>query len=310
MCNKKTYINTFYTTTGATMLSSTLGITDNSGMVTETCTVINANGEKQENKDEHERDGKDDKNDDKMSSTMACDDNGNFEYSVFEGGDCDGSNYNSTEDTLQKYNEAMQGIDCVQIWSYEAYVLKSNSYGSSYSKNNNNRRQLGYGSPAETILKYSTPCNNYYYNGAPACPGPVDEPTIRMARSGKALRRFSWCCFVLGGIMLYLAYCIHLKKIRRAEKKMGLVPGSNGRNLYSRNPDGSVTEPSEEVSTLPPASSKSPFGIDKVSKKITKTASRISETLARTASKVTRGKVDVSSSKLAENDLVSPGVMI
>jgi hypothetical protein len=240
MCNKKTYINSFYTTGGATMLSSALGINDYTGMATETCTVSYVNGGNQDNnKDQkNDRDGKDDKNNqnNKMSSTMACDDNGNFEYSMFEGGDCDGSNYNSTEDTLDSYNEAMQGIECVQIWSYEAYVLKSNSYGSSYSKHNNNRhRQLGYGSAAETILALSSPCNNYYYPGSPSCPGPVNEPKAHMERSDKALSRFSWVCLVWGGFLFFLAYTVHLKKTRRSEKRDGLMLGAaSGEN----NPSG------------------------------------------------------------------------
>lgn len=315
MCNKGTYINTFYTTAGATSLSSALGITDETGMATETCTVSyrsnsnnnNGNNNKDQKNDNHDNKDNKNNNNNKISATMSCNATGHFEYDLFLGGLCDGSKYNSTEDSLEAYNEAMQAIDCDQVWDYDLYL------GSSGSSNNNNRR-LGYGSPAETILKYSATCGNYYYSGSPVCPGPIDEPKQRMTRAGKAVTRFSWFCMVWGGVLLYLAYLVHMKK-RRA-KEMGVDCSDP---IYSKEVPQHVTVFEQISATASNLSQGIARAASNVSGRISRnlpdgiatSESNISVRMSRTKSEITSGNVFVSSSKSGiEEDNTPSGVLI
>ena len=152
-CNKDTYINSFFTTSGAATLSSVLNIrTNDISYATSDCTYAqNSDGSY-------------------TSMTMGCDAKGGFTYASFTGKNCDGFNFIENLYELNNYtNVMMKDFECLQIWDYDTYVANN--------KNNNNRRHLkdgdhdeddGYGSIAESLLENSEICNlNLYPHDCP-----------------------------------------------------------------------------------------------------------------------------------------------
>ena len=163
MCTKASYINSFFTTYGATTISNALGLVDDAH-ATAACSYVQGsnNNENRNNQGGGGGGGKDQGGGEKysnyMSYTTGCE-SGKFVYSEFHGKYCDGNRYNGTIDLLETYNANMEEISCNQIWDYDV------SIGSKRG-----RRDLGYGSLAETILYTSKACSTTEYPGV--CPDP------------------------------------------------------------------------------------------------------------------------------------------
>lgn len=214
-CNKLTYINSFFTTYGAGTISSALGLYEETGFATAECTSSGNNdgGGGGDNKNG----GNNNANKNSMSATMGCD-AGKFVYDTFEGKYCDGNYYLSTEDTLDTYNTNMESISCTQIWDYDV------SIGS--------RRDLGYGSLAESILYYSKACSLQQYPGV--CPDPygikanyVVNPLTegeRRARIPPNLGAASWFLLLTGVVLTALSVTNVIRKRRRKNMDSSMEP--------------------------------------------------------------------------------------
>ena len=160
MCNRLTYINSFFTTAGAELLSTALGTieTDDIQYATSYCTYE-----------------KDDSGS-YTSMTMGCDAKGGFTYASFSGKYCEGFNFVENLHQMVNYTIAMEeDFNCLQVWDYDTYANSNNNNNNNHrglnnDHNNNNNKHYGYGSIGEELLYYSTVCdlNQYPHD----CPDP------------------------------------------------------------------------------------------------------------------------------------------
>jgi hypothetical protein len=102
---------------------------------------------------------------------------GRFVYDLFDGDQCDASNYLSTLNTMDRYNEGMGEITCTQVWDYDTFVGDAGG---------DQRRRLDYGSVAETILSDSKTCSIDQYPGT--CPDPYGvKEKYRVAAAARTI---------------------------------------------------------------------------------------------------------------------------
>ena len=198
MCNELTYINSFFTTYGATTISTALGIVDETGYATMTCSSSGNNNNNNNNNGGNDKNGN---NNNAVSVTMGCE-SGRFVHDSFQGKYCDGNRYLSTDDTMDTYNQNMEGISCTQIWDYDTFVGSHRELG-------------GYGSLAETILYYSKSCSVSQYPGV--CPDPYGVKTqysnpstaskskAYHSRAQRTLTAFSWVLLAVGITLMFLS---------------------------------------------------------------------------------------------------------
>ena len=221
MCSQANYINSFFTTHGAGIISDAVGIVDSTGYATATCSTTQNNNNNQGGGDN--KDNKDDKDNNSnknkyVSATMGCN-SGKFVYDTFQGKYCDGNNFLSIEDTMDTYNADMEEISCTKIWDYNVSL-------GSYNRN------LGYGSLAETILAYSKACTMSQYPDV--CPDPYNllekyDPTKATAvsessvpLSQRLLTAFSWILFVAGLFLILLSVANLARKKRLVAREQKL----------------------------------------------------------------------------------------
>lgn len=252
MCNKATYINSFFTTYGAMTISNALGL-DYDAYATVACSYVQgSNNNNKDNKDNQGggggRDqGGGDKYSNYMSYTTGCE-SGKFVYSAFHGKYCDGNRYNGTIDYLETYNAEMEDISCAQIWDYDVSV------GS-----NRERRDLGYGSLAETILYYSKACSTAEYPGV--CPDPFGINTqysnllaakVAAPYHSKAQRRLGWytLSFALTGIALIgLSVANLIRKKRLATRTNDSLSNDGILSYKQQDYPANIVKASSNVST-------------------------------------------------------------
>jgi hypothetical protein len=187
-CNKKTYINSFFTLMGADTIVDALNMgvqafPDNDGYGAAYC--YEYDGESQDD----DESGSGDNNDDNEagSTTMGCKADGTFVTATFSGDDCDGNYFMNITDDLDDYNQAMNKASCQQVWNYKKnYVqdasrraLKNADSGRALEQNDDAQNDDNaaaqqtstYGSIAETLLMTSFACDlELYPNGQ--CPDP------------------------------------------------------------------------------------------------------------------------------------------
>jgi hypothetical protein len=258
-CNKLTYINSFFTTYGAETISTAFGMTEETGLATATCTS-NGNNDGGNNNNA---------NNNAVSATMGCD-AGQFTYDTFQGKYCDGNKYLSTEDTLKMFNSNMNSLQCSQIWDYHDSVGE--------------RRNLGYGSLAETILASSKVCSTEHYPGV--CPDPfgiksgyIADPykaaaEAQMARVPPNMGAASWFMFLTGIVLILLS----LANVIRKKQKQAKFVDLNG-NHHIEQGHGS---------------------------KLSRVASSMSESARSALSRLTANGSDVDKDYLEQNSAFSP----
>jgi len=199
MCSEATFINSFFTTYGAMTISNALGL-EYEQQATVACSSVQGSN----------NGGGSDTYNNYMSYTTGCE-SGKFVWSAFHGKFCDGNNFNNTVNTLDTYTANMESITCTQIWDYDVSV-----------GGNRDRRELGYGSLAETILYYSKACSTTEYPGV--CPDPFGrnaqyvsalsgQTTTYHSKAQQRLGAFSWFCFLIGAALAGLSvFHIYRKK--------------------------------------------------------------------------------------------------
>lgn len=147
-CTQSTYINSFFTTSGAAILSDSIGTIQTNDMVYATSECVYG----PDNEGVYK------------STTMGCDETGEFTYASFAGKYCDGSTFSENLMTLSNYTKAMiKHVDCLQVWDYSTYVTNNNHNNNRHlqedEKNDKEDEQQGYGSLAEQILQDSQVCD-------------------------------------------------------------------------------------------------------------------------------------------------------
>ena len=206
MCQKSTFINSFFTTAGAQTLSNALGTiqTNDINYVTSTCTS-----------------GVDDSGSD-WSMTMGCNEKGGFIYANFTGKYCEGFYFEGTVLEMTNYTNAMmEEFNCLQVWDYDAYLTQTQNSNRHLQKDDAGSNQYGYGSVAEQLLYHSKACDlNLYPHDCPDPFGMKDVYDINFQRAevGLGPTNFSnpnkpfilptLIMFLLATIMTSLAYDI------------------------------------------------------------------------------------------------------
>ena len=170
-CHKATYINSFFTTLGVEALASPLGIDTTYG--NSYCTVYppsyggDDDGDDDGGQDDDNYDpGHDEKYDfaGYTSAGTGCQRN-RFVQNTYGGAFCDGNDYNKTTDTLDSFNEALDNLDCVQIYDSSSGYY----YGDDDNGDENDGDVTALDNSVE-ILKFSAVCDVDEYPGS--CPDP------------------------------------------------------------------------------------------------------------------------------------------
>lgn len=246
-CKKRTYINSFFTYMGADSIVRLLelGVSafpDSSYGSNKCYEYYDENSGNNKNNGKDRRDLKSgDNNQNSMSTTMGCAEDGTFANAKFLGSDCDGNYFLNITDTLDDYNAAMEKVSCYQVWNYHKEHTSSRSLGQNY---NDDAIPTTYGSIAEKLLYTSFACDLDQY--PEACPNPYglkSKYTNSMKSAASGGRRitsrsstngvlgnwrnpvlfFSWFFLVIGLAFVALAYKV--KNRRFIDKEGGGAEG-------------------------------------------------------------------------------------
>ena len=170
-CHKGTYINSFFTTMGPEALAAPLGV--DTTYSNSYCTVYPPSDGGVIYDDDANKEGHHDTKYNfaaYTSSGMGCKRN-RFVTDTYGGAFCDGNDYTKTTDTLDSFNEALDKLDCVQIYdSSSGYYYED--YDDGEDNHDDNENAVDYTALDNTveILKYSIACDVGQYPGA--CPDP------------------------------------------------------------------------------------------------------------------------------------------
>ena len=246
-CRKDTYINSFFTTFGVESFAGPLGFGVNTA--NSYCTAVAPNDENNMylNDDAAYADVvvDDDYLDDGnyqfynyaaySSYGTGCSADGSFVTDAYSGAFCHGSNYLETTNTLDSFNQAMESLECTQI--YDA----SNNSNNNNNNNNNNGRQLENNNnnnnqndidfeelQAVYILAYSKSCSLRQY--PQDCPDPfglkkkyANQMNAALAyKTGanrdigtKLIKTFTSLSFMTGVFFLLISLVLHRRNRRR-----------------------------------------------------------------------------------------------
>jgi hypothetical protein len=237
-CNKKTFINSFFTTSGIDTFTSymtTAGVTfsaDADGnYVTSACNVDNANNNNGQNNDGSSSTGNNVKiNAMSTSYGVGCAAKSKgFEMKTYGGAYCDEREVKSVTDTLDSFNSEMSGVQCIAI--YDAAVEEAND-----NQNNN-------GGSASDILAYSEACNVMLFPDQ--CPDPYGKLRSASRASAHTMsvnshpRRemvktvFSWLLMSFGVILMVASVLVYFRKMKAMEAAKD-PNATKKRNIFAR----------------------------------------------------------------------------
>ena len=147
-CNKKTYINSFYTIDALHSFLKAASVNNeiNTTGVVPYCSYY-YDGEEQQNSHDRQLGGSQD-NGDSLYYTTGCSASGNFTVATFNSATCNGNYYDETLHQLEELNDDMQNIECEQVYDSDG--------------------SLDY---ASTLLYYSEACSTSG-TGKDFCPDP------------------------------------------------------------------------------------------------------------------------------------------
>jgi hypothetical protein len=219
-CNKGTFINSFFTTSGIDTFTSYMtvaGITfsadENGDYVTSACTVENADNNNGQNQDDGSSSGGNNVKVNAMSTSygVGCGEKSNmFEMKKYGGAYCDEREVLEVTDTLDTFNSEIGQVQCIAIYDATADDGDNN-------QNNN-------GGSASGLLAYSQACNVMLYPGQ--CPDPYGK--LRSAarasahsmsaaenpRKEKVKTAFSWLLMGFGIILIMASALVYFRKMK------------------------------------------------------------------------------------------------
>lgn len=240
-CHSGSYINSFFTTFGVESFAGPLGL----GVDTANSYCTNEEGDGDGDQDWQDAVADDDYLDDGFnyynyhtysSYGTGCSADGKFVTDSYNGAFCHGSNYKETLNTLDSFNEAMETLECSQIYS------ASNDN----NNDNQNRRRAeeneGYNFEemnAIQILSFSKSCSLSQY--PQDCPDPygkkkkwsakieraLEYKTGKNRDAGtKAMRAFAYLSLI-GGLAFLVATFAILRRRKRLMMMKRRLAGSN-----------------------------------------------------------------------------------
>lgn len=237
-CNKKTFINSFFTTSGIDTFTSymtTAGITfsaDADGAyVTSACNVENADNNNGQNQNDGSSSTGNNVKINAMSTSygVGCGETSKgFEMKKYGGAYCDEREVREVTDTLDTFNSEISGVQCLAI--YDAAVEAENN-------NNNN------GGSATGILTYSQACNVMLFPGQ--CPDPYGKLRAASRASAHTMsveehpRRemvktvFSWLLMGFGVILIVASALVYFRKMKAMDASKD-ANATKKRNIFAR----------------------------------------------------------------------------
>jgi hypothetical protein len=270
-CHKDSYINSFFTTFGVESFTGPMGVYDDYDDVTSECNSQEPQGGGNNNNNNNNNNYNDVQVDDDYlddnyqfynyasytSYGIGCAaDSGRFVSDKYSGAFCHGSNYVATTDTLDAFNEAIEDIQCTQIYSRSDARQRRREQERSrqLAENNNNNNQENYKfeeMDAIKILSFSKSCSLRQYPND--CPDPYGLKKKYGTRINQALeyktgkhrdalprtiKALSWISLLAGAVLVVSALDIHAKSIiknrRRAQRRAARINDSGKRKSDHR----------------------------------------------------------------------------
>lgn len=199
-CQRKRYINSFFTTQGVETFAESMGI-DDYGDATDQCTIYSGG----DGGDANTMDNNARLYSGYSSYTTSCAADGSFVQSLFPGAYCTGSGDVTTLDDLEEFNTAVGNMECVQV-----YLAVSNDDGQ-------NNGGDGGGDGIYGLLSYSDSCSPMEYpNG---CPDPFEAKhsyEFRPKSQQSLWNQMTWMdhvawVFLLLAALFFLIPCCNFK---------------------------------------------------------------------------------------------------
>ena len=254
-CQKATFINSFFTTMGVEAFAAPLGVDTTYG--NSYCTVYPPSDGGAIYDDDANAQGHHDTKYNFAAFTSAgtgCSRN-RFVKDTYGGAFCDGNDHVETTDTLDSFNEALEDLDCVQIYDTSTgYYYENDDDGE--DNHDDNQEAVDFTALDNTveILEYSITCDVGQYPGV--CPDPYGLLSKYNSMLQSALAKVDiWnksagekAMNAFTGILFFLSLLLGLAIIRKRRRitrmsKAPLPPPAND--------DPSVVSSSAASSTAP-----------------------------------------------------------
>ena len=276
-CNKNTFINSFFTTTGISTFTSymaTAGVAfteaeEGAADVSSSCQAV-----ENENGDEQVAEGTSYNNVklNAMSTSygVGCADRSNhFVMKTYGGAYCDEREVREVTDTLDTFNNDLSQVNCIAIYDDAAVANEGEN-----NQNNN-------GGSATSLLTYSQPCNVHLYSSQ--CPDPYGKLSRDARASAHTMafndhpRRevvktvFSWLLMCFGWILIGTSALVYFRKMKALDAQKS-ADANKKRSFFSRNrsEDGKTVQKKSMVD-----SEKKPGLLSKIKSKLSRTPSNV-----------------------------------
>ena len=241
-CNKNTFINSFFTTSGIstfTTYMATAGVTfteaaEGAADISSDCQAVqNDNGDEQAADVENSSSNNVKVNYMSTSYGVGCADKSNhFVMKNYGGAYCDEREVREVTDTLDTFNNDLSQVNCIAIYD-DAVVANEED-----NQQNNN------GGSATSLLTYSEPCNVHLYSGQ--CPDPYGKLSRDARASAHTMafndhpRRevvktvFSWMLMCFGWILIGTSALVYFRKMKAVDSQKS-ANANKKRSFFARN---------------------------------------------------------------------------
>jgi hypothetical protein len=240
-CNKHTFINSFFTTSGVSTFTNymaTAGVAfteveEGAAEISSSCEAVQNenNGEQAEGAVENTNYNNVKVNAMSTSSGVGCADRSNqFVMKSYGGAYCDEREVLEVTDTLDTFNKDLSQVNCIAIYDDEAVADEEGN-----QQNNNGG--------ATALLAYSEPCNVHLYSSQ--CPDPYGKIGRDAAASAHTMafnehpRRevvktvFSWLLMCFGWVLIGTSGLVYFRKMKALDAQK-TSDASKKRSFFGR----------------------------------------------------------------------------
>lgn len=276
-CNKNTFINSFFTTSGISTFTNymtTAGAVfteteDGAAAVSSDCQAV-----QNENNGEQAADEATSSNNVKVNAMstsygVGCADRSNhFVMKTYGGAYCDEREALEVTDTLDTFNNDLSQVNCIAIYDSAAVANEEGN-----QQNNN-------GGSATGLLTYSEPCNVHLFSSQ--CPDPYGKLSREARASAHTMafndhpRRevvktvFSWLLMCFGWILIGTSGLVYFRKMKALDSQKS-ADASKKRSFFSRN----RSEDGKVVKKAAADQEKKPSLLSKIKSKMSRSSSNV-----------------------------------
>lgn len=275
-CNKNTFINSFFTTSGISTFTSymtTAGAAftaaeDGAADISSDCQAV-----QNDNGGDQAADGNTNNVKVNAMSTsygIGCADKSNhFVMKTYGGAYCDEREVLEVTDTLDTFNNDLSQVNCIAIYDDAAVA------------NDGNNQQNNNGGSATDLLTYSEPCNVNLYSDQ--CPDPYGKLSRDARTSAQTMafnehpRRevvktvFSWLLMCFGLILIGTSALVYFRKMKALDAQKS-ADANKKRSFFSRN-RGEDSKAAQKKAAVD--SEKKPGLLSKIKNKLSRSPSNV-----------------------------------